>query len=235
MDTIFMNSENSRTSEYHILELKLTDKLDLRRYQKSVAIYNLSIYYTWKNIKGSYNNNKFKIYAPIWSDELELPNGSYSISDIQDYFGYILRKHNENFDNPSIRIYVNKIENRITIKIKKGYYLQLLTPETIKLLESNDSEINNDKNGANVSHLEVVELLLVHCNFVNNDYQEDSRILYTFAPNKPYGSLLKISPRHHIFLKTFNSEFQEIKVWFTDQTSKPLEVKNRINLTLIIK
>ena len=84
-------------------------------------------------------------------------------------------------------------------------------------------------------HLEVVELLLVHCNFVNNDYQEDSRMLYTFAPNKPYGSLLEISPRNHIFSKTFNSEFQEIKVWFTDQTSKPLEVKNRINLTLIIK
>ena len=90
-----MNSENSRTSEYHVLVLKLTDKLDLRRGQKSVALSNLNTYYTWKNIKSSYNNNKFKISAPTWSDEFELPDGSYLISDIQDYFDYILEKHNE--------------------------------------------------------------------------------------------------------------------------------------------
>ena len=108
-----MNSENSRTPEYHVLMLKLTDKLDLRRGQKTVALSNLSIYYTWKNIKGSYNNNKFKIFAPTWNEEFELRDGSYSVSDIQDYFEYILKKHSESFDNPSIRIYVNKIENRI--------------------------------------------------------------------------------------------------------------------------
>ena len=119
-----MNSENSRTSEYHVLILKLTDKLDLRSGQKSVALSNLRIYYTWKNIKSSYNNNKFKLSAPAWSDEFELPDGSYSISDIQDYFEYILKKPSENVDNPSIRIYVNKIENRITFKIKNGYYLE---------------------------------------------------------------------------------------------------------------
>ena len=90
MDTIFMNSENSRTSELHVLELKLADKLDLRRGQKIVALSNLSIYYTWRNIKNSYKNNKFKISAPTWSDEFELPDGSYSIPDIQDYFVYIL-------------------------------------------------------------------------------------------------------------------------------------------------
>ena len=84
-------------------------------------------------------------------------------------------------------------------------------------------------------HLEVVELALVHCSLVNKDYQQDSRILYAFVPNKPFGSLLKISPTNHIFLKTFNSEFQEIKTWFIDQTSKPLEVEDRINVTLIIK
>ena len=118
MDTIFMNSENSRTSEYHVLILKLTDKLDLRRGQKSVALSNLTIYDTWKNIKSSYNNNKFKISAPTWSGEFELPDGSYSILDIQYYFEYILKKHSENVDNPSIGIYVNKIENIITFKIK---------------------------------------------------------------------------------------------------------------------
>ena len=134
MDAIFMNSENSRTSEYHVLVLKLADKLDLRRGQKSDALSNLSIYFTWKNIKSSYSNNKFKISAPTWSDEFELPDGSYSISDIQDYFEYILKKHSENVDNPSIKVYINNIENRIIFKIKNGYYLELLTPETMKLL-----------------------------------------------------------------------------------------------------
>ena len=235
MNTIFMNSENSKTSEYYVLVLKLTDKLDIRRGQKSVALSNLSIYYTWKNIKSSYNNNKFKISAPTWSDEFELPDGSYSISDIQDYFEYILKKHSENVDNPSIRIYVNKIENRITFKIKNGYYLELLTPEAMTLLRSTESKITQDKNGEQVPHLEVVELVLAHCNIINNYYQRDSTILYTFVPNKLFGSLLEISPTNNILLKTFNSEFQEIKIWFTDQTSQLFEVENKINLILIFK
>ena len=231
MNTIFRNSENSRTSEYNVLVHKLTDKLDLRRGQKSVDSSNLSIYYTWKNIKSLYNNNKFKISAPTWSEEFELPDGSYSISDIQDYFEYILKKHSENVDNPSIRIYVKEIENRVTFEIKYGYYLELLMAETMKYLGSTKSKITKDKNGENVPHLEVLELVLLHCSLVNNDYQQDSRILYSFVPNKPFDSLLEISPTNHIFLKTFNSEFQEIKVWFTDQTSKPLEE----NLTSITK
>ena len=162
-------------------------------------------------------------------------DGSYSISNIQDYFEYFLKKHSESVDNPSIRIYVNKIENRITFKIKSGYYLELLTQETMKLLGSTVRKINKDKNGENVPHLEVAEVVLVHCNLINNDYQQNSRILCTFVPNKPFGSLLGISPPNHVFLKTFNSEFQEIKIWFTDQTSKPLEVDNKIKVTLIIK
>ena len=226
MDTIFMDSENSRTSEYHVLVLNLTNKLDLRRGQKTVALSNLSIYYTWKNIKSSYNNNKFKISAPTWNEEFELPDGSYSISDIQDYFEYILSP-SESVNNPSIRIYVNRNENRITFKIKSGYYLELLTPEAMKLLGGAKSKITKNKNGENVPHLEVVELVLVHCNLVDNDYQQDSRILYTFVPNKAFGSLLEISPTNQVFLKTFNSEIQEIKTWFTDQTSAPLEVEDK--------
>ena len=105
----------------------------------------------------------------------------------------------------------------------------------MKLLGSAESKITRNKNGENVPHLEVVELVLVHCNLVNNDYQQDSRILYTFVPNKTFGSLLEISPTNHVFLKIFNSEFQEFKIWFTDQTSTPLEVEDRINVTLIIK
>ena len=228
MDTIFINSENSRTSEYHVLLLNLTNKTDLRS-EKTVALSNLSIFYTWKNIKSSYNNDKFKISFPTWSEEFNLLDGSYSITDIQNYFKYILKKHGENVDNPSIIIYIN----RITFKIKSGYYLELLTPETMKLLGSTVSKINKDKNGENVPHLEVAEVVLVHCNLVNNDYQQNSRILFTFVQNKTFGSLLEISPANHVFLKTFNSEFREIKVWFTDQKIRPLEVEDKITISNI--
>ena len=200
MDTICMNSENSRTSEPYILKLKLTDKLDLRIGEKVIALSNLSIYYTWKNIKSSYNN-KFKISAPTWNEEFTLPDGSYSVSDIQDYFEYILKKHRENTDKPSIQIYINKIENRITFKIKNEYTLELLTKETMKLLGSTKNKVAKDEN---VPHLEITEVVLVHCNMVNNDYQQDLRVLYTFLPNKSFGSLLGISPSNQIFLKTYN-------------------------------
>ena len=105
----------------------------------------------------------------------------------------------------------------------------------MKLLGSTENKITKDKNGENVPHLEITEVVLVHCNIVNNDYQQDSRVLYTFVPNKQFGSLLEISPANHIFLKTFNSEFQTTEVCFTDQNSQPLEIEDRINLTLVIK
>ena len=130
---------------------------------------------------------------------------------------------------------MNKIENRITFKIKNGYSLELLTKETMKLLGSTENKITKDKNGENLPHLEITEVVLVHCNMVNNDYQQDSRVLYTFFPNKSFGSLLDISPSKHIFLKTFNSDYDEIIGWFTDQNSKPLEIEGRINLTMTIK
>ena len=105
----------------------------------------------------------------------------------------------------------------------------------MKLLGSTENKIRKDKNGENVPHLEITEVILVHCDIVNNHYQQDSRVLYTFVPNKAFGSLLEISPTNHVFLKTFNSEYDEIKVWFTDQNSQPLEVEDRINLTMVIK
>ena len=115
-----MNSENSKTSKPHVLTLKLTNKLDLIIGEKVIALSNLSIYYTWKNIKDTYNNNKFKITAPTWNEEFKLPDGSYSVSDIQDYFEYILKKHGKDIDKPPVLIYVNKIENRVAFKIKNG-------------------------------------------------------------------------------------------------------------------
>ena len=105
----------------------------------------------------------------------------------------------------------------------------------MKLLGSTKNKITKDKNGENVLHLEITEVILVHFNIVNNDYQQDSRVLYIFVPLKPFGSLLEISPTNHVFLKTFNSEYDEIKIWFTDQNSQPLEMEDRINLTMVIK
>ena len=106
-----------------------------------------------------------------------MPDGSYSVSNVQDYFEYIFKKHGENIDKPSVKIYVNKVENRITFKIKNWYSLELLTPETMKLLRSTENKTTKDKNGENVPHLEIVEVVLVLCNIVNNDYQQDSRVL----------------------------------------------------------
>ena len=140
-----MNSKNSKTSKPHILKLKLTNKLDLRLGEKIIALSNLSIHYTWKNIKSSYNNNKFKISAPTWNDKFELPDGSYSASDILDYFEYIWEKHGENIDDPSGQIYVNKIKNSTTFKIKSGYSRELLTTETMKLFGSTENKITKDK------------------------------------------------------------------------------------------
>ena len=192
-----MNSENSKTSKPHVLILKLTNKLDLRMGEKVIPLSNASIYYTWKNIKSSYNNNKFKISAPTWNNKFELPDGSYSVSDIQYHFDYILKKHGEDIDKPSVQIYVNKIQNRVTFKIKNGCSLKLLTPETMKLLGGTENKITKDKNGENVPHLEITEVVLVHCDIVNNYYQQDSRVLYTFVPNKPFGRLLEISATNH--------------------------------------
>ena len=140
-----MNSQNSNTSDTPRLLLNLSDKIKLKRIDKYVALSNLSIYLTWKYIKKSYKNNKFQISAPTWNEKFELPNGSYSVSDIQDYSEYILKKHETVTDNRSIRIYVSKIKNRITLKIKTGYYLELLMPETMKLLGSTKSKITKDK------------------------------------------------------------------------------------------
>ena len=227
-----MNSENSKTSKLHFLILKRTNKLDLRIGEKIIALSNLSIYYMRKNIKSSYNNNKFKISVSTWNDNYLMDRILYQI------FKTILRNFKKawrNNDKPSVQIYVNKIENKVTFKIEDGYSLEILAPETMKLLGSTKNKIAKDKNGENIPHLEITEIVLVHCDIVNNDYQQDSRVLYTFVPNKPFGSLLEISPTNHIFLKSFGSEFNEIKVWFTDQNSQPLEIEGRINLTLIIK
>ena len=122
----------------------------------------------------------------------------------------------------------------MTFKIKTEYYMELLIPETMKLLGSIKSKITKDKNGKNVPHLKITEVALVHCNIVNNNYQQSSIVLYTFIPSKSFGQLLDISPKNFIFLKTFDSEFSYTVVWFTDQNPKPLDIEDRINITSVI-
>ena len=199
-----------------------------------MALANLSIYYTWKNIKSEYNNNKFKISVPTWNDEFDLPDGSYSVSDIQDYFEFIIKKHKVLAEDLPIQIYPNKIKNRIIFKIKTGYKLELLSPETMALLGSAAKDVGRDKNGQDVPKLESVDVVLVHCNLVKNSYQQASKVLFTFVPNKQLGQLITISLQSLTMLKTTNSEFWSIQVWFTDQNNRPFEIEDSVNITLII-
>ena len=141
-----------------------------------------------------------------------------------------VKKHGENH----LKIYINETENRITFKIKTGYYLELLTSGTMNFFGSTKSKITKDETGENVPYLEITEVVPIHCNVVNNSYQKNSRVLYSFVPNKSFGQLLDISSKNFIFLKTFDSEFSYIEVWFTDQNSNPLEIGDKINITLVI-
>ena len=186
-----MSTENSERSRPHRLKLDLTDKLNLKNPIKNMALANLSIYYTWKNIKSEHNNKKFKILAPTWNDTFDLLDGSYSISDIQDYFEFIIKKHETLTENPPVQIYPNKIKNRIVFKIKTGYKLELLPPETMKLLESTKKDVDKHKNGQIVPKLEYVEVVLVHCNLFNNDYQHTSKVLFSFVQ---FRQLINFSP-----------------------------------------
>ena len=137
-------------------------------------------------------------------------------------------------ENPSIQIFANKIKNRIIFKIKTGYKLELLTPETMKLLGSTKKVVNKDKNEERVPKLEIVEVVLVHCSLVKNDYQHTSKVLFTFVPNKTFGQLINISPHAFTIMNTVKTEFTYVEVWFTDQSSKALEIEDNVNLTLII-
>ena len=163
-----------------------------------------------------------------------MPDGLYNISEIQDYIEYIIKKPETIGENAPILIYANTINNRIVFKIKNGYKLELLSKETMKLLGSTNYIIDSDKNSENVPRLENVEVVLVHFNLVNNSYQQASRVLFTFVSTKQYGQLISISPHSLVFLKTMNTEFSEIEVWFTDQNNNALKIEDNVNISLII-
>ena len=185
-----MDTLNSKTNDYNRFIYQFNDKLNPKNPNKIMALANLSIYYTWKNVKSEYNNNKFKIFAPTWNDEFNLPDGSYSVSDIQDYFEYFIKKYKTIADNPPVQIYVNKIKNRIVFKIKTGHKLELLSEETMQLLGSSKKLIDKNKDGKLAPRLKTVEVVLLHSNLVNNNHQQASNALFSFVPNKQFGQLI---------------------------------------------
>ena len=225
-----MNTKNSKTNESHRFKYDLIDKLDLKNPKKNMALANLIC----KNVKSIYKNNKFEISAPTWNETFDLPDGSYNIPAIQSYLEYIIKKYETIADTAPILIYANNVINRIVFKIKTGYKLELLSKETMKILGSTSNITDKDKNSDTVPKLENVEVDLVHCNLVNNSYQQHSRVLFTFVPNRQYGQLISISPHSLVFLKTMNTEFSEIEIWFTDQNNNALEIEDNVNMSLII-
>ena len=221
-------------NEPHNFFLNLSQRWDLRSSNKHVALQNLSISYAWKCTWKQYEKNKFKIIALTWNDEFELPDGSYSVWDIQDYIDYIIKKHETSTTLPPIYVYIYSINNRLVLKIKDGYKLELQTPEIMKLFGITKKLIDKTKNGEKVPNLEIYKVVLGQCNLVDNQYQQKSEVLYTFTPNKSYAYLSNVEPRNLAFLKTCNTEFDKTVITFTDQNGGPWEIEDKISLTLLI-
>ena len=157
--------------------------------------------------------------ARTWYDTFNLPDGSYSIADIQGYFEFIIKKHKTLTENPPVQIYSNKIKNRIVFEIKTRFQLELLTLETMKLLGSSKKDADKDKDGEIVPKLESVEVVLVHCNLVKNDYQHTSKVLLSFVPNKQFEQLIDISPYSLTMTNTVNTKFLFVEVSFVYRSS----------------
>ena len=163
-----------------------------------------------------------------------MPDGSYSVSDIQDCFGYIIKKYETIAENPPVHIFVKKVKNRSVFKVKTGCKLELLSKETIQLLGSSKKDVDQNKDGEAGPKLEFLDVVSVHTNLISNNYQQASKVLFTFVPDKQFGQLIIITPHSPIMLKTTNAEFPFIEIWFTDQNNKPLEIEDDVNITVII-
>ena len=222
MDTISMISKNSKKFDPHRLFLNLSDKTNLKRSDKYLAFSNLSIYY------------RSKISASKWSKNFELPDGLYFVSDIQNYLKYITKKHETVIDNLPIRIYVNQTEKRITFRIKTGYYFELLKPEATKLIGTTKSKITKDKNCELFSCWEITEVVLVQCNIVNNDYQQDSTVLSLFFSKKLLGLAVRyFTQTSYIFRNLWLrvSIYRSVYYWLIFQ---PARNKDEIRIALVI-
>ena len=232
-----MGTENSKTSDPNRFRLYFTDKIDLRG-NKTMALPDLSIHYTWHNVKEEYNNNKFRLSGPTWSKDVTAPDGSYEVYQIQNYFlDEIIKKHESDIksnEQSPILILPNKIINEVAFRIKTGYKLELLTNETMRLL-GNGPIIYTTKNGKNVPKLENVRNVLVFCSLVQNTYLQESELLFSFFPNSSIGTLLSITPQVLKYCDTVDSIFDYIEFSFTDQSGRPLQIDDDITLSIIIK
>ena len=189
---------------------------------------NLSINYSRKNIKSEDNNNRFRINGLTWSKKLYLPDGPCNIEKIQNNSEYIIKKHETIADNSPVQIYVNEIRSRIVFKVKTGYKLEIML-----LLGSSKKVIDKNKDGEIVPRSEAVEVVLVQCNLVNNNDQQESKVFFTFVRNKQFGQLITITPYSLTMLKTTNAEFSFIEISFTDQNNRQLEIEDKVNIALI--
>ena len=232
MSDIFMSAENSKTSDPNRFILYFTDKISLRE-NKKISLSDLSIHYTWHNIKEQCNNNKFRLSGPTWSEDVTIPDGSYEISQIQNYFlDEVIKKHESNVksnEKSPILIYANRILNRVSFRIKIGYKSELLTNEKMRLL-GDRLVINTTKIGENFPKLEIVRNVLVFCNLVQNFYLQDSKLLFSFVPSSRFGSLLSITTQVLKYCNTVDSIFAYIEISFTDQNGKPLQIDDDITV-----
>ena len=229
-----MNIENIKTNESNKFIYQFTDKLNLKNPNKNMALANLSIYYTWKtlNLNITTINLEFLLQLGIVPLFCLMDRILFLIYKI--ILSTLLKNQETTADNPPVQIYVDKIKNRIVFKIKTGYKLELLSKETIQLLGSSKKDIDQNKDGENVPKLESVEVALINCNLVNNNYEQASKVLFTFVPNKQFGQLITITPHSPTMLKTTDAEFSFIEVWFTDKNNRSLEIGDNFNITLII-
>ena len=163
-----------------------------------------------------------------------MPDRSYSVSGIQDCFEYIIKKHETIAKNPPVQIFVKKTKNRIVFKVKTGYKLELLPKETMQLLGSSKKDVDQNKDEEAGPKLEFLDVASLHTNLISNNYQQTSKVLFTFVPDKQFGQLIIITPHSPIMLKTTNAEFPFIEIWFTDQNNRPLEIEDDVNVTVII-
>ena len=164
-----------------------------------------------------------------------MPDGSYSASNIQDYNQYIISKHETIPTNHPIHIYISRINNRLVFKIKDEHEPEFETPKTMKSFVSTKKLKDKTKNGEKVPSLKVVEVVLVQCNLVDNQYQQSSKVLYTFTLNKCYTCLLNVKSSNLVFLKTDNTEFDNIAITFTNENGRALEIEDKVNLTLLVQ
>ena len=235
MDTIVLTTANSKTiDESHKYSYKLTNAMRLDDHY--ICLSNLSMYYTWRNIKASYGNNKMRYH--IGPDDgatgkqyvdVVLPDGSYSIRDINNYLHMqmIANKDTTKDDYP-ISIYSNSTLNRVSIVTRPGCKIDL-SDGMAEFLGFSDGVINNSSHGDLVPKIERVETVMVHCNVAQNNFTQDSNLIFSFVPDTPFGTQLHKRPNFPLWRQARkNSDIREIDIWFTDQLYRPLEIEDNI-------